>query len=64
MKGGYTAAHTYGWTEFEVDPKDSKLTVTTWGIEPYTAEDLKKDPKAIVSRKPEVVSRFAVQPKK
>jgi 3-phytase/alkaline phosphatase D len=61
--GRYVAAHVYGWTEFEIEPTSQRLTVTVWGIEPYTANDLASDPDGVLARVPQVVSRFRVTPK-
>ncbi len=32
--GGWSATHTFGWTEFQVAPVTGELSVTTWGVEP------------------------------
>lgn len=60
--GRYVAAHVYGWTEFVVDAESQQLTVTVWGIDPYTADDLANDPAGVLARVPEVVTRFTVNP--
>jgi len=62
LQGDYQAAATYGWSQFDIDPDTLQLTVTTWGIEPYTEAELLADPDAILARSPAVVSRFAVNP--
>lgn len=49
--GGWSATHTFGWTEFEVAPGTGELTVTTWGVLP-TATTLP----------PFIVSSFTVTP--
>lgn len=54
------ATHSFGWTEFEIDPVTGKLVVTTWGIPHYGYDDMTADPAAILARAPQVVSRFAV----
>lgn len=51
-RGGYTATHTYGWTEFAISAKSQRLRVTTYGIQPNT------------TRSPNIVSRFIVHPTK
>ncbi|MEB3359018.1 MAG: alkaline phosphatase D family protein [Synechococcales bacterium] len=61
LQGEYIAAHNYGWTEFDIDPLTQELTVTTYGVEPYTEADLLADP-AIASRTPVIVSQFTVRP--
>ena len=60
--GDYIAVHSYGWTEFEIEAESQKLTVTTYGIDAYSEEELLADPTAILARSPEVVSRFEVTP--
>lgn len=62
LQGDYVAAHTYGWTKFDIDPVTQALTVTTYGIEPYTEAELLADPAAIISREPVIVSQFEVNP--
>jgi phosphodiesterase/alkaline phosphatase D-like protein len=50
--------HTYGWTEFGISAATGALTVTTWGIEPYSQNQLLADPVGVVGRVPTVVSQF------
>ncbi|MCW1838689.1 alkaline phosphatase D family protein [Prosthecomicrobium hirschii] len=60
-KGGYEAMHSYGWTEFAINAKSGKLTVTTWGIAPYGYDDLQSNARnQILARKPAIVSQFEV----
>ena len=61
LQGQYIAAHNYGWSEFEIDPLTQVLTVTTYGVEPYTEAELLADP-TIASRTPLIVSQFEVRP--
>ncbi len=58
--GAYSVVHTYGWTEFTIDAKTQALTVTTWGIDPYTEAELLADPNPIIARTPTVLQRFTV----
>ncbi|PAX54907.1 phytase [Brunnivagina elsteri] len=62
LQGDYIASHTYGWTQFNIDEKTQKLKVTTYGIDPYTRQELEANPSAITSRQPKVVSEFEVAP--
>ncbi|MBK4730900.1 alkaline phosphatase D family protein [Oxynema sp. CENA135] len=62
LQGSYFAAHNYGWTEFEIDRDSQVLTVTTWGVEPYTERELEANPEAIASRTPTVRMQFEVTP--
>ncbi|BAZ40618.1 phytase [Calothrix sp. NIES-4101] len=64
LQGDYIATQTYGWTEFNIDPQTQKLTVTTYGIEPYNREELAANPSAVISRQPQIVSQFEVDPAK
>lgn len=64
LQGDYVAVSTFGWTQFDIDPDTQQLTVTTYGIEPYTEVDV-ADPETrpdILAREPFVVSQFALQP--
>ena len=62
IQGDYVAAHNYGWTEFNIDAQTQQLHVTTWGIEPYTAEDLSANPESVIAKTPQIVSEFVVNP--
>lgn len=62
LQGDYMAVHTFGWTEFEIAANDQALTVTTYGIDAYTAEQLANEPAAITGRTPTIVSQFRVVP--
>jgi alkaline phosphatase D len=62
QNGGYTATHYYGWTELAIDAATQTLTVTVFGIDSYTENDLDDDPDGVLARVPSVVSRFVVVP--
>ena len=62
LQGDYVATHTFGWTEFDIDPETQQLRVVTYGIEPYTEEELLDNPEEIVAREPVIVSEFVVDP--
>ncbi|PSB55649.1 hypothetical protein C7B77_14365 [Chamaesiphon polymorphus CCALA 037] len=62
LQGDYVATHVYGWTEFNIDKQTQKLTVTTYGIDPYTRAELEANPQAIIDRQPKIVSQFEVTP--
>lgn len=57
--GGPVAAHSYGWTEFELDRNTHELVVTTRGIPAYTTAEISP---AIVTQIPKVLSQFRVFP--
>ena len=59
--GGPVAAHSYGWTEFEVDAATKALTMTTWGVDWYSPAEAAADPLAIIARPITVRQRFTVQ---
>jgi phosphodiesterase/alkaline phosphatase D-like protein len=62
LQGSYLSTHTYGWTEFNIDPQTQQLLVTTYGIDPYTEVQLNANPQSIAGRTPTIVSQFAVNP--
>jgi uncharacterized repeat protein (TIGR01451 family) len=62
LQGDYLATHTFGWTEFNIDPTTQKLTVTTWGTDAYTRAQLEANPSAITALQPKIVSQFEVVP--
>jgi hypothetical protein len=63
LAGDYLATHTYGWTQFDIDRDTQELRVVTYGIAPYSEQDLLADPDSVISRVPVVVSEFVVRPK-
>ena len=63
LDGGYMVVNIYGWTEFEIEAESQCLTVTTYGIDWYSQEELFADSVEVLSRKPTVVSRFRVEPR-
>jgi len=62
IQGDYAAVHTYGWSDFRIDPETQELRVITYGIEEYTADEVAADPENILARTPSIVSEFGVQP--
>lgn len=58
LSGSWTATHTFGWTEFDIDAVTQALTVTTYGIPWYPAGT---DPSLIVGLNPTIVQQFVVQ---
>ncbi|MEZ4865388.1 MAG: alkaline phosphatase D family protein [Caldilineaceae bacterium] len=62
LQGDYFAVHTFGWSEFDIDAATQVLTVTTYGVPAYTANDIATDPAGIIDRTPAIVSQFRVQP--
>ncbi len=62
LQGDYAALHSYGWTEFAIDAQTQLLTVTTYGIPPYSLGDLQTNRAGGRARPPAVVSQFQVRP--
>lgn len=62
IQGDYASVHTYGWTDFQIDPETQELRVITYGIEEYTVDELNADPESVLGRTPTVVSEFVVRP--
>lgn len=59
LQGTYFAADNYGWSEFGIDPATQALTVTTYGVEPYTQSQIEADP-TIATRSPTIRQQFTV----
>jgi len=57
VSGDYVAVDSFGWTRFDTDVA-GKLTVTTYGIPPYTEATATSN--AVVNATPAVVSQFTV----
>jgi 3-phytase/alkaline phosphatase D len=62
VRGDYAVTHTFGWTEFNIDPVTQQLRVTTYGVDPYTAADVAANPAGSSDRTPRIVSEFTVNP--
>uniref|UniRef100_UPI0005B3080C hypothetical protein n=1 Tax=Anaplasma marginale TaxID=770 RepID=UPI0005B3080C len=62
LQGDYLATHTFGWTEFDIDPLTQQLLVTTYGVDSYSEEELLADPNATINQTPRIVSQFSVNP--
>ncbi len=60
VQGDYIATHTYGWTKFDIDEETQQLTVTTYGIDSYSEEELLANPEEILNQTPAIVSQFTV----
>ncbi len=60
VQGGWVSAHTYGWTQFDIDEATQQLTVTTWGVPGYGEDELSDDPDAVLDTEPMIVSQFTV----
>ena len=58
LQGGWVSAHTYGWTEFDIDAETQALTVTTYGIPGYGPDEAGSNTDAT----PQIVSQFVVNP--
>jgi 3-phytase/alkaline phosphatase D len=56
LEGRWVRGHAYGWCEFEVDAATAVLTVTAWGLE----DSAGRSP----DRRPRVLSRFTVPPRR
>lgn len=62
LEGDYVAAHTFGWTEFQIDKLTREMVVTTYGIQNYSEQELQASPGDVTARRPEIVSQFMVNP--
>lgn len=57
LEGRFDVTNVYGWTEFDIDAATQKLTVTTYGMNYYTADD---PVDSYSGRKPSVVGKFEI----
>jgi phosphodiesterase/alkaline phosphatase D-like protein len=62
VEGGHVLGHSFGWTEFEIDADSGELTITTYGIRAYSAQDLATNRAEILSRVPQVLSVIKATP--
>ncbi|MGA1622955.1 MAG: ExeM/NucH family extracellular endonuclease, partial [Synechocystis sp.] len=67
LQGDYFVSHSYSWTEFDIDPTTQALTVTTYGIDGYTEENVEPnnpDNKLdeVLASQPTILSQFQVNP--
>ncbi|MEW5769005.1 MAG: alkaline phosphatase D family protein [Pseudomonadota bacterium] len=60
LQGSWTAASTYGWSEFEIDPVSHALKVTTYGVPYYDETFANAHPDVVAGLSPQVVSQFQV----
>ncbi len=58
LQGGWVSAHTFGWTQFDIDAETQALTVTTYGIPSYGEAEAGTNLDAV----PQIVSQFVVNP--
>jgi hypothetical protein len=61
-QGSNAALFSFGWTKFYIQPDNHFLKITTYGIEPYTAQYLATNSAEVISRMPEIVSELIVSP--
>lgn len=62
LKGGNTALFSFGWSKFDIAPKTHELKITTYGITPYSAEEMTQNKVDIMNRAPEVMNQLLVKP--
>ncbi|MBT8439826.1 MAG: alkaline phosphatase D family protein [Gammaproteobacteria bacterium] len=62
LSGRYVNGHSFGWTEFEINPVDHKLLVTTYGIDWYEPPLDDADVTDILNRRLFVENQFKVTP--
>ncbi|MFZ4503832.1 MAG: alkaline phosphatase D family protein [Methylovulum sp.] len=61
-KGSYSALFNFGWTRFDIAPDTQNLKVTTYGIEPYSIEDMQTNSVEMNKRRPKILNQFVVTP--
>lgn len=68
LRQRYVATNTFGWTEFNIHAVTQKLTVTTYGIEPYELPSVgggysDEEAEDFLNRVPRIMSQFEVEPR-
>lgn len=63
LEGGWLIGHTFGWTEFEIESETSVLTVTTYGIPAYSANQMSTNPYLYSHQEPQIVGQMRIQPR-
>jgi len=61
-KGSYSGLFNFGWTRFDIAPDTQNLKVTTYGIEPYSIEDMQTNSVEMNKRRPKILNQFVVTP--
>ncbi len=61
-QGGNIALFSFGWTRFDIDSIRHALKITTYGIAPYTTENLATNSAEVIARSPKIVSQVVVTP--
>ncbi len=62
LKGANIAVFSFGWTRFDIRPDNHALKITTYGITPYSEQDIKDNAPEVVSRKPQVINQLHIIP--
>ena len=62
ISGGWVVGHSFGWSEFEIEPDTQKLIITTYGVPAYDFAQTRDDPGTILSYTPEVYSKLVITP--
>jgi alkaline phosphatase D len=62
-QGSNAALFSFGWTRFDIGSDSHNLKITTYGIEPYTSQNLANNSTEVINRKPEIVSQLVVSPR-
>ena len=68
LRQRYVATSTFGWTEFNIHAVTQKLTVTTYGVEPYELPSVRggysdEEAEDFLNRVPRIMSQFEVEPR-
>lgn len=61
LKGRWLQTSTFGWSEFEIDADTQALTITTYGMEPYSPADAAEG--AHLDTEPVILQQFVVRPR-
>jgi len=62
LTGSWAAGHSFGWTEFDIEAESNILTVTTYGVPSYTADDMSSNPETLLGIQPEIFNQIRINP--
>lgn len=62
LQGGNAALFSFGWSKFDINPDSHALKITTYGITPYTEQDMANNPAEVIGRDPQIISQLLVRP--
>ncbi|MGB7339995.1 MAG: alkaline phosphatase D family protein [Phototrophicaceae bacterium] len=62
VTGGWAIGHSFGWTEFDIAADTHHLTVTTYGVPSYSADDISRNPQTYLNTPPQILGQMIIRP--